>query len=326
MELSRLWAAMLTRHEPNSGTDSTITLIVNTGGIERLNQTLSSSVQLNQERGRANLYEIDVQGRNIVPGDLNGSSIRVGILGSDAWRAEHFVVWGERLRPFSVFPREIVPLALETDIATQISTDSSEGPAGFPLRLVNAGAPNMPIRRLFMFLTTAGFRGGGFLGAADSPEGSSNSLEIQIVSEGRLVTLFEFSNLVQGGLRSGQAKFYSAPVFSPFTKASLDEGSITLRAKGFDEWAPANLFLFGLDDAAGRPESLIPLVDLAEWPFGSVNADRTNGTASIALPITRDPFLVPGNEVVATLNSIARGQQEMIGLLRQLVDAQKASG
>ena len=119
MELSKIWIAMLTRDRRDAGTDSSINLVINSGGIERLNHTFPDTTQDDQERAQANLYEVNVTGRNIVPEELNNSSIRIGIRGSDAWRPEHIFIWGVR-RVF--LETEVIPLAIETGINTQLST------------------------------------------------------------------------------------------------------------------------------------------------------------------------------------------------------------
>jgi hypothetical protein len=143
--LRRLWAGMLTRNVEDAGTDSRIALTV-----EGTQLTFPDTAQEDQEGGRANLYEVGVQNHNIIPENLNNSSIRAVILGSDAWRPEHFVVWGERFTGGA-----IVPLAIETGITAQLSTDSSEGNAALPLRLVGTGSRSMNINRLLLMMTTA---------------------------------------------------------------------------------------------------------------------------------------------------------------------------
>jgi hypothetical protein len=81
------------------------------------------------------------------------------------------------------------------------------------------------------------------------------------------------------------------PVILPFTRSSLNNGTITLRIKGgMDDWKPLRFFLFGLDDATGRPESIVPLVHLGEWPFGTMSPDTTNGIASVTLPLAVGSF------------------------------------
>lgn len=293
MEISRLWAGMLTRDLVNAETDSSITLSINIDGAERLPpHTLQSRTQRDQNRGEANLYEVNVEGRNIVPEELDPSSIRVSILGRDAWRPEHFMVWGERVSlPGGL---ENIPMAIETEITTPISADPNEGPSSFPLRPVGRGNRNMQINRLFMLMTTGGSPGGGVLGTPDSFHGSISPLEIQIVSEENLVALFEFRGIPERHLRSGNANFYAAPVIVPFTRSKLDDSSITLRLKGFDGWEAAGFFLFGLDTQIGRPEFLVPLVHLPEWPHGIMQGDAASGVASVTLPLVPDRS-APGN-------------------------------
>ena len=79
--LRRLWAGMLTRNIEDAGTDSRIALTV-----EGTQLTFPDTAQEDQERGRANLYKVEVQNHNIIPENLNNSSIRAVILGSDGWR------------------------------------------------------------------------------------------------------------------------------------------------------------------------------------------------------------------------------------------------
>ena len=84
MRLTRLWIAMLTRERVDSDTDSSIRVSVNTNGVERLNRTFPDSQQTDQERGIANLYDIDVANNGIPTEQLTDSSIRLGINGDDA--------------------------------------------------------------------------------------------------------------------------------------------------------------------------------------------------------------------------------------------------
>ena len=317
MEISRLWIVMLTRNSENAGTDSRITLVINTGGIERLNHTFPDTSQDDQERAQANLYELDVTGRNIVPDELTNSSIRVGIRGDDAWRPEHIFVWGERR---VLLRTEVIPLAIETSINTQLSTDEDEGPSSLPLRLVNDGGSRMDINRLFMLLTT-----GTTFPLFNTIPGSDSPLEIQVVSNDRLVVLFEIRDTFQDDLKAGSANFYAAPVFSSFTKRDLDDGSITLRIKGLDDWEPTSFFVFGLDDASGRPESLVPLVHLPDWPHGNMAPDTLTGAASRTLALVPDPLTIDDDLVVA-LSSIASGQERLVTLLEKLVEKQVGAG
>jgi hypothetical protein len=263
--LRRLWAGMLTRNVEDAGTDSRIALTV-----EGTQLTFPDTAQEDQERGRANLYEVGVQNHNIIPENLSNSSIRAVILGSDAWRPEHFVVWGERFTGGA-----IVPLAIETGITAQLSTDSSEGNAALPLRLVGTGSRSMNINRLLLMMTTAN----------SDDAGTNDKINLTVTtSTGGEVVDFDIPDTPQDDQEKGQANLYFVPVNSPFTRNSLGSNSIRLSTSGTDAWRPASLFLFGLDDAAGRPEALVPLVHLRTWPFEQLSTDSSEGSESVTLP------------------------------------------
>src|SRR3954453_13614410 len=124
MQIDRLWLAMLTRERVDSETDSAIRLSVNTNGFERLNHTFPDTEQTDQERGIANLYEQDVAGNGIQTEQLTDSSIRLGTSGDDAWRPQHALVFAEGITAAGA--SETQAIAIETDIATTLSTDSGE--------------------------------------------------------------------------------------------------------------------------------------------------------------------------------------------------------
>src|SRR5215218_7955610 len=56
--LRRLWVAMLTRNDEDSGTDSQIALTVREDGADRLYHLFPDTSQNDQERGQPNLYEV----------------------------------------------------------------------------------------------------------------------------------------------------------------------------------------------------------------------------------------------------------------------------
>lgn len=271
MHLRRLWTGMLTKNSRNSGTDSRIVLIVNANGIDRLHHTFPDTSQPDQEQGAANLYETSVTGNFIIPEDLNNSSIRVGIRGNDLWRPQHFVVWGERFSNGA-----IIPLAIETDLSVGLSTDVNEGNLSLPVRQVALGNANMAINRLLMLMTTAN---------ADHT-GTDSTVELQITDEeGSIIVDYDIPDTPQADQDKAQANFYFVPVGSSFTRNNLVEGSIRLRIKGSDAWLPQSFFLFGLDDAQGRPESLIPIVHLRNWNRGWMSTDDSEGISSYTLPL-----------------------------------------
>ncbi len=88
-DLKTVWFGMLTDDSDDSGTDSSIVLIINVKGgrFDVLHRTFPDTEQNDQEQGQANLYEITEDdfepqpfvGSTVDPQDLNASSIRIGI-------------------------------------------------------------------------------------------------------------------------------------------------------------------------------------------------------------------------------------------------------
>lgn len=297
MQINRLWTAMLTRESRNSDTDSSINVSVNTNGVERLNHTFPDTRQTDQERGVANLYHVDVTDNGIESEELTDSSIRLGINGDDAWRPQHVFFFGEGVTRTGA--NETQALAIETEIGT-LSTEEGEGSPSVPLHLVGHGSASLTIRRLFILMRSVASddppEDGGIWATGSPHEFSSDSpLEIQIVSQGRLVVLFQIRDTPQKDLDYGEANFYTMPVILPFTRAELDSDSITLRIMGMDDYEPLSLFIFGADRAAGRPTSMVPLVSIPNWRqagLGVIGYDPTNGTGSVTLPLAALPMEV----------------------------------
>lgn len=304
-QLTSLFFGMLTRTGPgDEGTDSPIVLTINQGGVDRLNHTFSENTpQEDQEFGQANLYELDVAGRNIDVSQLDDSSIRVGISGDDQWEPELLFLWGAQ-RGFPPTLPEIVPIAIETGIRTKLSTNDAGAVPSLPLRLVAKGSRNMPINRLMLMTITEGDPrdDGGIIATAFTPHGTDAPIELEVVNDAGVAVKFEIPDTPQKDLERGAANLYFIPVLVPFTRRSLRANSIRLRIKGTDFWTPKSLFLFGLDDASGRPESIVPLVHLPNWTFGSLSTDPDQGVESVNLPLVREPLtLDPGDVVGGTL-------------------------
>lgn len=266
----RVWLGMLTRNTRYSGTNSRIVLIVNEDGNESLHHTFPDTSQDDQEQGEANLYELDVSAQTIERSNLDNSSVRVGIRGADLWRPEHVVLWGEQLTGGA-----ILPVGIETDIGAALSTDQKEGNISLPIRTLALGSDRMTINRLLMLMTTANIKYAG----TDSP------VELQVSVDGAIAVDFEIPDTPQQEQERAQANLYFVPVNNPFTKGDLTNSSITLRIKGADMWTPRSFFLFGLDDASGRPESMVPLVHEPKWPHGPMSTDSSEGDASAALAL-----------------------------------------
>ncbi len=290
---------MLTREDVEADTDSSINLTVNTGGVERVQHTFPDSPQTDQEKSVANLYDIDTATTGLVNQELTGSSVRVGINGSDAWRPHHIFVFGEGVDARR--QAATIALALETNIGTPLSTDSSEGPSSMPLRLVGQGDANLRIRRLFILVRSQGSIGepddDGIIATGVPDEtGTDGALQLQVVSQGRLVVLFQIDDTPQEDLEWAEANFYTMPVIVPFSRAELDAESITMRILAMDNYQPQSLFIFGADSATGRPSALVPLVSIPDWKaagLGTLEPDPTNGTCAITLPLAPIPVTLP---------------------------------
>jgi len=266
----RVWLGMLTRSTKYSGTNSRIVLIVNEDGHESLHHTFPDTSQDDQEQGEANLYELDVATQTIEPQNLGNSSVRVGIRGADMWKPEHVVLWGEQLTGGA-----ILPVGIETDIETSLSTDQTEGNISIPVRSLALGTDRMRINRLLMLMSTK----------KDKHAGTNSPIELQVSVGGAIVVDFDIPDTPQQEQERAQANLYFVPVNNPFTKGDLTNNSITLRIKGADMWTPASFFLFGLDDARGRPESMVPLVHEPTWPHGSMSTDSSEGDSSVTLTL-----------------------------------------
>jgi hypothetical protein len=299
-DLKTAWFGMLTDNSDDSGTDSSIVLIINVRGgrFDVLHRTFPDTAQNDQEQGQANLYEITEDdfepqafvGSTVDPQDLNASSIRIGIRGDDMWRPKSVFIWGEQKDGL------IVPLALNTElqgdvgiagqlVSVTLSTDPDEGKLSFAPSRVQLGSATTVIRRLLMLMTTAD---------ADNA-GTDDDIQLQITtSDGRLVVDHVFPDTSQDDLEQAQANLYYVPVSIPFTRAELNADSIRLSIKGDDAWLPARLFLFGLDEPEGGqpPEFVVPLVHLPDWSLGTLSTDSGEGVGSVILPLLDNVVLV----------------------------------
>jgi hypothetical protein len=264
-KLLRIWTGMRTRNVTDGGTDSLVALT-----IDGVQLTFFDSFQDDQERGGANVYEKNVTTNNVLTENLNNSSVRMAILGDDAWRPEDIFVWGE------IPDNGIIPLAMETEIQNQLSTDPNEGNAGLPLRLVGRGGLGTVINRLLVLMTTAD----------DVDAGTDDKINLTITRPGGIrVVDVTFPDTPQPDQETSQANIYVVPVDVPFTKDGFsDTQPVRLSTDGNNAWLPASFFIFGLDTAQGRPNLVVPLVHLRQWNLGSLSQDTTEGQPSITLP------------------------------------------
>jgi hypothetical protein len=292
-----LYLAMLTRSPEDSGTDSRINLIINEGAIKKLEHRFGDTTQEDQETGQANLYRLDdVQSARIESTRLADGSINVGILGDDEWRPELLFLWAKATRGPGHPPTMIVPLAIATDIREKLSTDDEGAVSSISLRMVRTGDSTMPIRRLLLIVSTgfdaeAGFGEGVIGDGGPSDKDTDDPIELQVVAGGHLVVQHVLPDTTQDDLESGQANVYTVPVAVPFTRTMID--SVRLRILGEDLWLPSRVYLFGLNNAQGRPDSIIPLVHVDRWGITPLSTDSAEGTADRVLPLVPRPLTAP---------------------------------
>ena len=174
-----------------------------------------------------------------------------------------------------------MPIAIETEINTKLSIDKddTEAKPSMPVKLVAKGDRNMQINRLMLLVMTEG------TSSTSSPHETDDPIELEVTTSDGIAVKFEIPDTPQLDLERGQANLYSIPVSVPFSKRSLNRDSIVLRIKGSDRWLPSKLFLFGLDDAMGRPEAIVPLVHIPNWTLDSLSSDSSEGEEQVTLPL-----------------------------------------
>lgn len=266
-----LWLATLTRREQNADTDAErFNLTVNIDG-EDVADTHFYFGSL--DRGRAGLSGGPKGIRSIpltTPIEstlLTNSSIRLGNRTDDAWGPQDVLVLGTT-------ERQVIALAMETELESWLSTDRDEGKLTIPIRLVGQGTSSTLIRRVLLLV---------FTDWGDEDYGSNDPIQLQIAAGGNLVLDHEIH---EPDLKWASANWFLIDAPAPFTRGSvLSNGSIHLNIQGEDAWVPKVLFLYGLDTAAGRPNEVVHLVSIPEWDLGTLSADLDEGVPSIQLPV-----------------------------------------
>jgi len=265
---------MLTKNLENAGTNSRIVLIINQNGVDTIDHTFSDTSQKDQERGQANLYGVYVGDDLVFRENIGDGSVRIGIRGGDAWRPEHFFVWGTGEEDGIVYP-----IGAEVDMNTKLSTDANEGSLSFPVRRVAVGSDDMEISRLVIFVKTYD------IGNA----GTDSTINLQMSSSGSIIVNFDFPDTPQQDQERGQANLYFAPIGTPFRKRDLDDRSIVLSIKGTDLWTPERLMIFGLDQPSGRPTAMVALVHRFFQPSFHLSTDPAEGRQSVILALEPSP-------------------------------------
>jgi hypothetical protein len=265
--LDKLWLGVHTRNIRYAGTDSRIVVIVNEDGIDVAYAVIGDTSQTDLEQGHSNIYTLS--GQSVTSENVGNSSVRIGILGSDLWGPGLIFLWGRDAANKS----EVYPLAIETSISGGLSNDASEGRSSVPLRAVDRGSDDMPINRILVLLATSNIE--------DSGTKSVVQLGFENDGEGSPVYWIAGSKGSPAKLSRGEAEIFTLPVSTPFVRRTLK--AVSLRIRGDDMWLPQSLFVFGLDDASGRPEAVVSLVNEDIFPpeLSRLSTDANEGTVGI---------------------------------------------
>jgi hypothetical protein len=284
---------MTTRDSKNSGTNSSIVLIVNVNGIDTMQYTFRDTPQDDLGEGQANLYFISAGDIGLDVTTLASTYFRIGIRGSDSWQPENIFLFGTLGKTSA-----ITPLGMGVNLTTTgiersnhsggtisfdqpepivLSTDDSKGDLSFPLLPIALGDDATPIKRLLLLLTTS----------KKSGAGTYAKVNLQIANAEGLVVDQTLLDTSQQDLQKGQANWYFIPVLDPFIKRELDPArAILLTIEGTDGWLPDSFFLFGLDTDSGTPNSVVPLIHIWSWDLGVLSTDPSEGSASVIIPLT----------------------------------------
>ena len=263
--IDRLWIAMLTRNIEDAGSDDLLNLTVNIDGADVVDANVAWMMGQGEGYmlGNATFPAFDTA-------DLTNSSVRLGIRGDDAWAPEHIFVFGRG-------ERSLIPVAIETDLDTSLSSDADEGHLTMPLRLVTPGNSLTVIRRLLLLVDTSG----------EDDAGTDDEIQLEITAAGAVVLTRVLPETPQSDQEEFHANWYFLDVPVPFTRGDvLANGGITLSIRGEDAWLPESVLLFGLDTPTGRPTAIVPVVSIVKWGLGWLSTDTSEGKPSVPLPVS----------------------------------------
>jgi len=274
--LDDLWLAALTKNEDDAGTPERLNLTINIDGSDvfdrdfSLGPISSQGYQQDLDDGEAGLRRGWPVPAPFESAGLTNSSIRLGLRGDNAWGPRHVVVIA-RTQP-SFTPGPIVTLAMETDIADWLSTDTSEGPLTMPLRLVGPGDGSTVIRRVLLLIYTGG----------ENDADTDNTVQLQIATAAGIV----LQHRITSDFRRYHTQWQLVDAAVPFTRAEVAAGSVRLSIIGTDAWLPKMVFVLGLDTDAGRPSQVVTLAAVPDWNLGWLSTDSQEGVPSIDLPLS----------------------------------------
>jgi hypothetical protein len=206
---------------------------------------------------------------------LTNSSVRVGITGDNMWAPEHILLIGPEANS-----GRYIPLAIEWDINTRLSTDPGDtsdysAKLTIPIRRVGLGSMTTVIRRVLFLVVTSQV----------DDAGSEDPIVLEITAGGNPVLNQEIPS--EFGERFEKShNWYTLDVLDPFNKRDvMANGGITLSIKGEDAWLPRHMYVFGLDTLNGRPSQIVPLVSVTESNLGWLSENLGEGQPYIPLPV-----------------------------------------
>jgi hypothetical protein len=199
---------------------------------------------------------------------LDPSSIRLGILGSDLLYPRHIVVWGLadlRLANYQDAPATVrtpVPLGLALNVNRRLSNTYSEGPQSMLIPRVAPWARSDAAggeRRVDQVILTLG------IGSTESAAASSSATQMMFRIFSADGTLLCSQVLPEAQLlRPGEWKSWLLPVTRPFTWSEVmpvppPPQPCRLRIDGGDSIRVSRIFVFGIDSTT-NPPAMLPLV------------------------------------------------------------------
>src|SRR5262245_33806863 len=219
--IEKIWLATLTKNEDDAGTDvGALNLTINIDGEDMadIDFGFMNPGRAGPDSGWLDQGQAAISGGTYYdPGEplpnpidlslLTNSSIRLGIRDDDAWGPQQVLVFGQTQPQWT--PSQIIALAMETDLAHWLSTDSSEGHLTMPLRLVGPGNSATTVIRKVMLLV---YTGSGSNVETDSP------IRLQITAGGALVADQTITDTPQDDLEQYTGNWYAVDVAVPFTK------------------------------------------------------------------------------------------------------------
>jgi hypothetical protein len=315
--ITRLWTGMRTWDIEDAGTPNPIVLIIHDNGQDDLlHHTLppKNSPQSDLKRGRSNLYEvvlaspIDIfQGQGgFQPGNLQPSSIRVGIRGGDAWQPEDIFVFGAS-------GDAPVPLALARRITKKLSTQQKDDPndpfgarISIPIPPVTVGHHEADIVGLIVLMLTGadGLKTGDSVELRIKKQGppgqapTDSLVDFDMPASAVASSAPDSAQGEQFHQKRNEASFYYVgghDFLQPsFKKTDLDPGaqagSITLQVQGDGSWQPASFFIFGIGREPEVHGALIPLAHIPDWGQSGMGTLK-GGKSPTPLSVAQDPPL-----------------------------------